>query len=241
VKNGREALVAAIDPAVAPRLGVIVLDSDIGQPLLGEVVYQLRASDLTANVPILIAASAPRLAAAQRVAEANSLVYATPRPHGDGALANVVKEALALKPTPLASTEVRTAQAKQALGWLAKLLSENAPYDELKRDAFLVDRTLLAPELAAPSVAVLAALGTPESQTALVDFASMNSLPIETRQAAADALAASVKQFGVQLKREQIVRQYDRYNASEAADKPTQELMGRLLDVIEKKDPAAQK
>lgn len=241
VKTGREALVAAIDPAVAPRLGIIVLDSDIGQPLLGEVVYQLRASDLTANVPILIAASAPRLAAAQRVAEANSLVYATPRPHGDGALANVVKEALALKPTPLASTEVRTAQAKQALDWLAKLLAANAPYDELKRDAFLVDRTLLAPELAAPSIAVLAALGTPESQTALVDFASMTSLPIETRQAAADALAASVKQFGVQLKREQIVRQYDRYNASETADQPTQELMGRILDVIEKKDPAAQK
>ncbi|WP_428307303.1 HEAT repeat domain-containing protein [Lacipirellula sp.] len=241
VKSGREALVAAIDPAVAPRLGVIVLDSDIGQPLLGEVVYQLRASDLTANVPILIAASGPRFASAQRVAEANSLVYATPRPQGDGSLANVVKEALALKPTPLASTEVRTAQAKQALEWLAKLLAENAPYDELKRDAFLVDRTLMAPELADPSVTVLAGLGTPESQTALVDFASVTSLPIETRQAAADALAASVKRFGVQLKREQVVSQYDRYNASETADKPTQELMGRILDVIEKKDTAAQK
>jgi hypothetical protein len=99
----------------------------------------------------------------------------------------------------------------------------------------------MAPELAAPSVAVLGALGTPESQTVLVDFASMTSLPIETRQAAADALAASVKRFGVQLKREQIVRQYDRYNASETADKPTQEVMGRILDVIEKKDAALQK
>jgi hypothetical protein len=230
--------VTAIDPAVAPRLGIVVLDSDIGQPLLGEVVYQLRISDLTAGVPILIASSGPRLAAAQRVAEANEMVYAMPRPHGDGALATLVDETLALRPLPLAPTEVRTAQAKQALEWIAKLLAADAPYDELKRDAHLVDRTLLMPELAGPSVAVLAALGTPESQTMLVDFASLGTLPIETRQAAAEALAASVAKFGVQLKRDQVVLQYDRYNASESADAATQKVLARVLDVIEKKDLA---
>jgi hypothetical protein len=241
VRTGRDALVTAIDPAVAPRLGIVVLDSDIGQPLLGEVVYQLRISDLTAGVPILIASSGPRLAAAQRVAEANEMVYAMPRPHGDGALATLVNETLALRPLPLAPTEVRTAQAKQALEWIAKLLAADAPYDELKRDAHLVDRTLLMPELAGPSVAVLAALGTPESQTMLVDFASLGTLPIETRQAAAEALAASVAKFGVQLKRDQVVLQYDRYNASETADAATQKVLARVLDVIEKKDLAVKK
>jgi hypothetical protein len=241
VRTGRDALVTAVDPTMAPRLGVIVLDSDIGQPLLGEVVYQLRISDLTASVPILIAASSPRLGAAQRVADANSLVHAMPRPHGDGALATLVNEAIALRPLPLAPTEVRTAQAKQALEWLATLLAANAPYDELKRDARLLDRTLLMPELAAPSVAVLAALGTAESQSRLVEFASLGTLPIETRQAAAEGLAASVAKHGVQLKRDQVVLQYDRYNASESADPATQQVLGRVLDVIEKKDLAAQK
>lgn len=241
VRTGRDALITAIDPAVAPRLGVVVLDSDIGQPKLGEVVYQLRVSDLTADAPILIASSGPRLAAAQRVAQANELVYAMPRPHGDGALATLVEETLALRPLPLAPTEVRMAQAKQALEWIAKLLAAGAPYDELKRDAHLLDRTLLMPELAGPSVAALTALGTPESQTMLVDFASLGTLPIETRQAAAEALAASVAKFGVQLKREQILLQYDRYNASEAADAATQQVLGRVLDVIEKKDLAVKK
>ena len=241
VRTGRDALVAAIDPAMAPRLGIVVLDSDIGQPLLGEVVYQLRISDLTAGVPILIASSGPRLAAAQRVADANEMVYAMPRPHGDGALATLVDETLALRPLPLAPTEVRTAQAKQALEWIAKLLASDAPYDELKRDAHLLDRTLLMPELAGPSVAALAALGTPESQTMLVDFASLGTLPIETRQAAAEALAASVTKFGVQLKRDQIALQYDRYNASETADAATQQVLARVLDVIEKKDLAVKK
>lgn len=241
VRTGRDALVTAIDLAVAPRLGIVVLDSDIGQPLLGEVVYQLRISDLTAGVPVLIASSGPRLAAAQRVAEANPLVYAMPRPHGDGAMATLVNETLSLRPLPLAPTEVRMAQAKQALEWIAKLLATDAPYDELKRDAHLLDRTLLMPELAAPSVAALAALGTPESQTMLVDFASLGTLPIETRQAAAEALAASVAKFGVQLKRDQVVLQYDRYNASETADAATQKVLARVLDVIEKKDLAVKK
>lgn len=241
VRTGREALVTAVDPAIAPRLGIVMLDSDVGQPLLGEVVYQLRTSDLTAGVPILIASSSPRLAAAQRIAEANSMVLAMPRPHGDGAIATLVEETLALRPLPLAPEEVRTAQAKQALEWIAKLLAANAPYDELKRDAQLVNRTLLTPELAAASVAVLAELGTPESQTALVDFASLGTLPIETRQAAAEALATSVAKHGVQLKREQVLVQYDRYNASETADAATQKVLGRVLDVIEKKDSAVQK
>jgi len=241
VRTGRDALITAIDPAVAPRLGVVVLDGDIGQPKLGEVVYQLRVSDLTADAPILIASSGPRLAAAQRVAQANELVYAMPRPHGDGALATLVEETLALRPLPLAPTEVRMAQAKQALEWIAKLLADDAPYDELKRDAHLLDRTLLMPELAVPSVAALAALGTSESQTMLVDFASLGTLPIETRQAAAEALATSVAKFGVQLKRDQIILQYDRYNASETADAATQQVLSRVLDVIEKKDLAVKK
>ena len=164
-----------------------------------------------------------------------------PRPHGDGAMATLVNEALALRPLPLAPTEERTAQAKQALEWIAKLLVAGAPYDELERNAHLVDRTLLMPELAGPSVAVLAALGTSESQTMLVDFASLGTLPIETRQAAAEALAASVAKFGVQLKRDQVVIQYDRYNASESADAATQKVLARVLDVIEKKDLAVKK
>ena len=50
-----------------------------------------------------------------------------------------------------------------------------------------------------------------------------------------------VATHGVQLKREQILVQYDRYNASETADAATQKVLGRGLDVSEKKDSAVQK
>jgi hypothetical protein len=235
VRTGRDALEAATDPATSPRLAVIVLDSDIGQPLLGEVVYQLRTSDRTAQVPILICSSAPRLATAHLIAQNNPLVLAMPRPHAEDALAALVEQALALAGRPPAAKEVRTAQAAQALAWLAKLLAEGSPYDELRRDASLVNRTMHVNELSGPSLALLATLGTAESQAALADFVSAQSLPIESRRQALAALATNVQRAGLQLSRDQILRQYDRYNASETADPETQQVLGQALDVIEKK------
>jgi hypothetical protein len=235
VRTGRDALLAATDPATSSRLGLIVLDSDIGDPLVGEVVYQLRVSERTAGTPILICSSAPRLAASERIAAANSRVIAVPRPHGEGALAELADRAMALTATLAPPKAERTLQAKQALVWLAKLLAEGSPYDELQRDATLIHRTLYVPELSVPSIQVLSALRSAESQPALVDYASSQTFPIEARRAAATAFAANVKRFGLQLTRAQALTQYDRYNASETADADTQQVLGQILDVIERK------
>ncbi len=233
--TGREAIRAALDPAAATRLAVILLDGDLGQPLVREVIFQLRSADRTARVPIIVAASAERYPDAERLAHRDPLLVAAPRPQSSDALAELVERALALSEHPLAASEVRTQQSAQALDWLAKLLAGDAPYDELRRDAALVNRTLFIPELTAASLRVLAALGTAESQAALADYASAQSVPIDRRRAAAEALAASVQRFGAQLTAAEILRQYDRYNASETADAETQAVLGNILDLLEKK------
>jgi hypothetical protein len=147
----------------------------------------------------------------------------------------MVERARELAEHPMADEDVRTQQAVQALDWIAKLLAENGPYDELRREASLVNRTLFVPELAPSAVRVLAALGTAESQAALADYASATTLPIEIRQQAAAGLAASFERYGIRLTSAQILRQYDRYNASEQADVDTQALLGGILDSLEKK------
>jgi hypothetical protein len=233
--SGKAAIFTAIDPAVAPRLAVIVLDSDIDKPTVREVVYQLHSADRTAAVPILIAASVEHYAAAQDIAAHDPLVLATPRPTDDASLASAVERTLALSARPLADAARRTEQAALALEWLAKLLAADAPYDELRRDGALVQRSLFVKELVAPSIRVLAVLGTVDSQTALVDYASALTLPIETRRAAVEALAASFRRYGIRLTRAQVLAQYDRYNASETADADTQAVLGQILDLIEKK------
>jgi hypothetical protein len=234
-RTGREALLEAIDATIAPRLAVVVLDSDIGEPLMGEVAYQIRTSERTSHTPILIASSAPRLEAARRIAVADPLVLAEPRPHAEGALAALVERTISLSDSPPASEEMRTQQAAQALGWIAKLLAEGSPYDELKRGARLAERTLLMAPLAGPSLQVLGAAGTADSQRALADYASAPSAPLEERRAAAAALTASVDRYGLQLTREQILEQYSRYNASETADADTQQVLSKILDILERK------
>lgn len=238
VRTGREAMLAAVDPAMCSRLAVVVLDSDIGQPLVGEVIYQLHANQRTAGVPVLVCCSGPRLAAAERIAASDPLVLAVPRPHREGDLASLVEQARALAGRPLPPNEQRTAEAAQAIDWIASLLASGGPYDELHREAGLLTRTLWVPELTASSLKALAALGTSDSQAALVDYASGEAAPAEMRRAAAAAFAASVQRFGLRLTRDEVLRQYDRYNASETADVQTQQLLGQILDVIERKPPA---
>ncbi len=147
----------------------------------------------------------------------------------------LVDRAIAVNPEPLPSAEQRTAQAAQALGWIAKLLAQRHPYDELRRDAALVSRSLYVPELSEPSMAVLAALGTGDSQALLADYASSRTLPIDGRRRAAEGFAASLREFGKQLTSQQILEQYNRYNASEGADADTQQILSQILDAIETK------
>ncbi|HEY2147956.1 MAG TPA: hypothetical protein VGH32_08465, partial [Pirellulales bacterium] len=59
--------------------------------------------------------------------------------------------------------------------------------------------------------------------------------PIEIRKAAGTAFRQSVRQFGLRLSPSEILIQYDRYNQSAKLDKETQQLLGAMLDVIEKK------
>jgi hypothetical protein len=77
----------------------------------------------------------------------------------------------------------------------------------------------------------------------LADVASETARALELRQATAVAFATNVKRYGTLLTTAEIARQYERYNASETFDKPTQQLLALMLDAIELragKAPAAE-
>lgn len=217
----------------SPRLELVLIDSDIGRPLLREVIYGLRNNSQTARTPIGVLCSLHNLPPAERIAAQDRWLLATPRPHGDAAMKNVLARLSEFRSDRLTALR-RTQQAAAALGWIAELLETGHPYDELLRDAKLVSQTLYNPELAKPSLRLLTVLGTADSQQMLVDFVSINSLPIEARRQASDALAKSVERFGKLLTSAEILRQFGRYNASETADADTQQVLGQVLDILEK-------
>jgi hypothetical protein len=92
---------------------------------------------------------------------------------------------------------------------------------------------LYRPATATTAITALSTLGTPESQRTLVNLASQSSLSNEVRRNAAKAFRTSAQARGVLLTTDEILAQYDRYNASAEADAETQEILGAVLDAIE--------
>jgi hypothetical protein len=128
----------------------------------------------------------------------------------------------------------------QATAWLAKLAASNQSFYDLHRAANAIETALFTPTSSQSASAALAELGTPQSQRALLDFLAQPSLPMAARTQAAAAFRDSTVASGVLLTSDEIIAQYDRYNASANADAATQQLYGSVLDAIEARRDAAQ-
>lgn len=128
---------------------------------------------------------------------------------------------------------VRLTQAQAAIVHIGELLKSNwRAWDVRRYEAALV-KSAWNPAVGKQTAAALGLLGTATAQRTLVDVAAASLLPLDLRQAAASAFCDGVIRHGMLLTTTEVVRQYDRYNASETLDKPTQELLGAILDAIE--------
>jgi hypothetical protein len=178
-------------------------------------------------------ATGDRLEAAHRLESEHQRVVAFPRPQTDAALAELVTRLNAVSGRDPISPQDRAVLAGQALEWLGQLLARNHTFYDLHRQAPVVEAALYMPAMTERAVQALALLGTPSSQRSLVDFASHLSIPIEFRQQAARAFSESVQRHGILLTEAEILRQYDRYNASQSLDATTQQVFASLLDALE--------
>lgn len=228
--SGAEALEVAIAEA---DIEIVLIDMAITSPAVREVVFQLRRQPGTALVPIGLLAREEQLSTARQIANEHQGVIAYPRPHSDQALQSLATELTALLPPDWTTPDDRTRQSAQATEWMYQFLDQGRDFYRLRAAADDVSRAIRRAAPNATSWATMATLGTPDSQRTLVDSASTGPLPIETRQAAAEAFATSVERFGLLLTADQILRQYDLYNASEREPRETQEVLGKLLDTIE--------
>jgi hypothetical protein len=132
--------------------------------------------------------------------------------------------------------DARLDQAGRALQHLVRLSEtqqEHAFYD-LFRVQQAAQSALGTPSLCVSAARVLGWLGSPESQRALITLASQPGRPLAQRQAAAEAFAQAVQRRGLLLTRDEILTQYDRYNRSAAQDAGTQQVLGAILEAIEK-------
>lgn len=214
-------------------LEMVLVDMDIDGPGIRDVIYSLRAEPATGQIPIGLLATGDRLDAAHRLADQHQRVIAFPRPQSDDALANLVARLSEVDARNSITPQERAAMAGQALQWLGDLLARDHTFYDVHRQAPIVTAALYLPAMTDRAVDALALIGTPDSQRSLVEFASHLSVPVASRQKAARAFAASVQRHGILLTNDEILRQYDRYNASASLDADSQKVFATVLDAIE--------
>ena len=227
--NGRALLHLA---ATAPDVDLILIETSIDRPPLREVLYRLRRNKRTGRVPVGLVSGVDDLPDAKQLATEHPLMRAFPRPHNLAALQGQVDRLNKRARRGLVSVGERNRQAALALAWLERLSARKTYYDVL-RQAPAVETALTVPGLTKPASAVLVNFGTPSGQRALVDLASQRSFPIGDRQTAAAAFRQSAQRHGVLLTGPEILHQYDLYNGSEFAGRPTQQVLSSILDTIE--------
>ncbi len=82
-------------------------------------------------------------------------------------------------------------------------------------------------------IGLLSGLGTPESQWKLVQMASSPSPDAAAQLGAAASFATSVRQFGLVIRQDDVLRIYELYNNLGPSDPGTAKALGQILDVIE--------
>lgn len=212
---------------------MVFIDMAIAKPGVRDVVFQLRRMPETALLPIALLSRESQLATAERMQREHDRVLAYPRPHSDASLASIASELESLLPRGWPTAEQRLTASARGIAVMNKLMTDDRDFYRLRAGAEAIARSLRPDRATDDTWAVLAQAGTLQSQQALVEFASTNSLNIADRRAAANAFADSVQQFGLRLTTGELNRQYDLYNASEFQPKETQEVLGQLLDAIE--------
>jgi hypothetical protein len=166
-------------------------------------------------------------------------MIAVPRPQTTEAVAAIANRLKSMVARESTSAAERAQQAVLALTWTAHLLERGRSFYTLRHEYASTTAALYGHATAASAIDGLARFHTPESQRALVSFASQRSLPIAARRQAAAAFDASVRASDLLLTTEEILAQYAIYNASESADSDTQQVLAALLDTIESRRAAA--
>jgi len=214
---------------------LVLLAMTLNRPSTAMLVEELRRDSRTAGLPIGLIAGEDQLDQARRLADGDLLGEAMIRPHSVEAIKLLTRRLRQAADWQLATRQERRTFATQSLAWLADLSGRPQSLYPLQRFDVVLERALFVPKLQRQAIQALSHISTPRAQRVLVELASRATWPIEPRRAAADAFSENVRQGGILLTSDEILRQYDRYNASEEQDPATQAVLASILDTLERK------
>ncbi len=230
--GGAELFKAAFDSA---DVEVIFVSKPLARFPMMETVQVLRKDRRTGDLPIAVIAPVGDLDYYQLRTKNDPLTLATIRPHDEEGFAFQLQQLYGSQGRLIVSALERAEDAEFAVAALNRMLETPEKYDFYdftKVEEIAIRR--LADDNVTPAMATLLGhLATPAAQMALVEYASDPFHPLAFREQCVAAFKAAVARRGILLTKDQIVAQYDRYNASEELDSGTQAVLGEVLDIIE--------
>lgn len=230
--NGRDLLLRA---QASADVELVWATAAVRTPDLRVVAQTLRSDVRTNDAPLLVgyATEADGSAAGALVgAEPNATTAPTPFDLESAVWATQrLLDATQPEQVPV---ELRLAQAKAALRALLKLeTTRPGALDDVVDWNGTISRTLSTPALFDVGLEVAATLKTNFAQTKLVELIGDMRFDVATRRQALGALKRQWATNGSLLRGPEIVKMYDRYNASEKEDVETQKVLSEALDAFE--------
>ncbi|MBA4017047.1 MAG: hypothetical protein C0483_07745 [Pirellula sp.] len=202
-------------------------------PVAGQLLAQLRADPRTAQLPVAVYCEPDDVDSTRSTLYRDPFAAAIYQPRMTETLAAQLAELQQASAGSLVPAAERAAQGQWALTTIGKLMQSNNRLFSTRQ----MEPALLAaawnPAVSKAATTALGLLGSSAAQRTLVDVASSESLPLDVRQNAAKSFCDSVLKHNILLTTSEVLRQYDRYNASASADRPTQELLAAMLDAVE--------
>ncbi len=215
---------------------LVYVDTTILKPLLPLLMQAMRQDGRTAALGVGLVGLEDQLAQARRTAEVDPLVLVLPPPADAEGIDWQIEKLTGLSARGIVSSEARLMQAVRAIGWLGRLAEARGKVFPLRGVQEAAARAALLPDLTRASVRILQNRPTATAQVQLVDMASRTVLPLEIRQIALAGFENHVAENGILLTTDQILLQFDRYNASANLDQETQKILSRILDCLEGKN-----
>jgi CheY-like chemotaxis protein len=215
-----------------------LISSTIDRPAVDELLAQLRRDRRTSLLPVGVVAPPEDMERVKRFAAGSTRAVALLQPNDEEQMKLWAQEITKRAGRWQVLPAEREAQANAALDWLVKLAHSNQKVFDLHRLEPTVARALYAGALGPRAAQVLGQLGTASGQRNLLELADAPTQPLAARQTAVSSLAASIRDHGIMLTREEIMRQYDLYNANAGRDADSNDVLGAILDALEQRTVA---
>jgi HEAT repeat protein len=231
--NGRRAFELAVS---SPDYDFALVHSAIDRPRVDDLVAQLRRDRRTALLPIGLIATLDDMDRVERFARDTTRAVALLQPRSDAEMKLYAGQVLARGGRWHVSAAERRSQAIAALDWLVALAERPKGVFDVYSQQAAVEGALYVPELSPAAAAFLGELGTATAQRSLLELADLATQGPEARQAAATAFARSTGEFGLLVTRDEILHQYNLYNANAGHNADTHAVLSAVLDAIERKN-----